>query len=88
MGARPEHGVLSHALALSANGVDVGEVDEVVEDEGGRDSGERERERARGKKREREREDRVVQGGRPEEKRREKAVEGGQGKRRGIKSGE
>lgn len=44
MGARPEHGVLSHALALSANGVDVGEVDEVVEDEGGRDSG-RERKR-------------------------------------------
>lgn len=43
MGARPEHGVLSHALALSANGVDVGEVDEVVEDEGGRDSGERTR---------------------------------------------
>lgn len=88
MGARPEHGVLSHALTLSANGVDVGEVDEVVEDEGGRDSGERERARAHGRKREREREDRVVQGGRPEEKRREKAEGGGRGKRRGIKSGE
>lgn len=80
MGARPEHGVLSHALALSANGVDVGEVDEVVEDEGGRDSGERERERSRGRKRDREREDRIVQGGRPEEKRREKAEEGGGGR--------
>jgi len=72
VGARPEHGVLSHALALSANRVDVGEVDEVVEDEGGRDSRERERGRARGRKGEREREDRIVQGGRPGEKRREK----------------
>lgn len=80
MGARPEHGVLSHALTLSANGVDVGEVDEVVEDEGGRDSGERERKRSRGRKRDREREDRIVQGGRPEEKRREKAEEGGGGR--------
>lgn len=68
--------MLSHALALSANGVDVGEVDEVVEDEGGRDSRERERKRARGRKREREREDRVVRRGRPGEKRREKAEEG------------
>ena len=51
MGARPEHGVLSHALTLSANGVDVGEVDEVVEDEGGRDSGERERKRERERER-------------------------------------
>jgi hypothetical protein len=47
VGARPEHGVLSHALALSADGVDVGEVDEVVEDEGGRDSEERKGERER-----------------------------------------
>lgn len=43
MDAGLEHGVLSHALALSTNGVDVGEVDEVVEDEEGRDSRERER---------------------------------------------
>lgn len=57
MGARPEHGVLSHALALSANGVDVGEVDEVVEDEGGRDSGrEREKENVRVGEREKEKE--------------------------------
>ena len=38
--------MLSHALTLSANGVDVGEVDEAVEDEGGRDSGVREKERS------------------------------------------
>lgn len=54
MGAGPEHGVLSHALALSANGVDVGEVDEVVEDEEGRDSGARKKEREGHRKREKE----------------------------------
>jgi len=86
VGARPEHGVLSHALTLSANGVDVGEVDEVVEDEGGRDSGERERERERenARVRERERKDRVVQGGRPGEKRREKPA----GRRTGEGTGD
>lgn len=56
MGAGPEHGVLSHALALSVNGVDVGEVDEVVEDEEGRDSGERKKERKRRTRKARERE--------------------------------
>lgn len=77
--------MLSHALTLSANGVDVGEVDEVVEDEGGRDRGERKRERARERKREREREDRVVQGGRPGEKRREKPARRGTGEETGDK---
>lgn len=81
MGARPEHGVLSHALALSADGVDVGEVDEVVEDEGGRDSEERERER----KKERKSKNGAEQGGRPRERNEEKKR---RGKRRGIKSGE
>lgn len=61
MGARPEHGVLSHALTLSANGVDVGEVDEVVEDAAkGVETAERERERekedARAGEREKEKE--------------------------------
>lgn len=82
MGARPEHGVLSHALTLSANGVDVGEVDEVVEDAAkGVKTAERERKtgRAYGRKREREKEDRIVQGGRPGEKRREKAGGGEDG---------
>lgn len=47
--------MLSHALALSANGVDVGEVDEVVEDEGGREWRERKKTRAWEKERKRKR---------------------------------
>lgn len=59
----------------------MGEVDEVVEDEGGRGGAEKERKGDR----EKERENRTERGGRPREKRREKV---GGGKETGIKSGE
>jgi len=69
--------VLSHALALSANGVDVGEVDEVVEDEEGRDSRERERKREREGHRKREKEDGDERGG-PVERETKRRKSGGE----------
>lgn len=78
MGAGPEHGVLSHALALSANGVDVGEVDEVVEDEEGRDSGERKKERKKEKDTESERKRTGGEQGGPVERETKRRKSGGE----------
>lgn len=77
MGAGPEHGVLSHALVLSANGLDVGEVDEVVEDEEGRDSGERKKERKKEKDTESERKRTGASEGGPVERETKRRKSGG-----------